>query len=174
MLIYIASSIVPIAIIYILFSGMKVKQDALRLFADGVEEGLKIVLKVFPYVFAITIASNLIRDTQTIDLLTAPLTPILKRLSIPKGVIPLILLRPMSGSASIALVLDIIKTFGVNSIEGKLAAVIMGGTETTLYVVTVLLGSTGIKKYRGTIFACVLSDIMAIILSIILLKIGII
>lgn len=174
MLIYFASSIVPIAIIYILFCGIKSKNDTLKLFVNGVEEGLKIVVKIFPYVFAITIAVNLIRETGAIDLFTYPLNTILKTLSIPKGIIPLILLRPMSGSASTALALDIIKTYGADSIEGRLAAVIVGGTETTFYVVTILLGSSGIKRYRGTIWACILSDIVAVTISIILVKIGII
>lgn len=174
MLTYFASSIIPIAIIYILFYSIRSKKDAFKLFVEGVGEGLKVVIKIFPYIFAITIAANLINETGAIDILTNPLKGILSICSIPKGVIPLMLLRPLSGSASTSLVLDIIKRYGVDSIEGKLASVIMGGTETTFYVVTVLLGSTGVKKYRGTLIACILSDVMAIIVSVILLNIGII
>lgn len=174
MLAYIIASVTPILIVFILITALIERKDALKLFGEGVTNGIKTTYKVFPYIFAITIASNLLRETGTISLLISPLSKIFEWLKIPEGLVPLIVLRPMSGSASTALVLDAVKTFGVNSIEGKLATVIMGGTETTLYVIAILLGSNGIKNYRGAIMAGIISDVVAILTAVILLNIGII
>lgn len=171
---YVIASIIPIAIIFILVTALVEKKDTLKLFSTGVVNGMKTTFKIFPYVFAITIASTLLRETGAMNIIITPISSILKSIAIPPDIVPLIILRPMSGSASTALVLDIIKNYGVNSLEARLATVIMGGTETTFYVVAILLGSIGIKNYRGTVVACIVSDITAILIAIILVKIGII
>ncbi|MEG0872505.1 MAG: spore maturation protein [Clostridia bacterium] len=174
MLNYVVICIVPLMILVILIIGIKEKRDVFKLFIDGVLEGLNVVYKIFPYILAITIAIGLLKDTGAMNILLYPLKPFLVFLGIPENVIPLCIMRPLSGGASMSVVMDIFKESGPDSISGKMASVIMGATETTLYTITILFGAVGIKKMRGVLFAGLLADITAIIMSIILVNVGII
>lgn len=168
------SYIVPLLIIFIIVCGIRDKKDVFKLFVDGALEGLKIVYSIFPYILAITIAMYVLRDTGTLNILLTPLKPILNFFNIPDDIIPLCIMRPLSGGASTSIVMDIFKTSGPDSISGKMASVIMGATETTLYTVTILLGAVGIKKSRGIIIAGIIADISAMIVGITLVNLGII
>ena len=170
-MIYVFSAIVPLFIILTIVSGMKNKLDILKLFTDGVLEGLKTVLNIFPYILAITIAITLLQDTGLMSFLIKPIKGFLYNIGVPEGIIPLALFRPLSGGASMSVVMDIFKRFGPDSIEGKIASIIMGGTETTFYVTTVLFGAARIKKVRGTILAAIIADIVAVIVAIVLVNI---
>lgn len=171
-MVYVFSAIVPLFIIIIIVVGLKSKLDILKLFTDGVLEGVKTVLNIFPYIMAITIGITLIKDTGVMDFVIQPIKGMLLNLSIPEGIIPLAFFRPLSGGASMSVVMDIFKQFGPDSVEGKIASIIMGGTETTFYVTTILFGAAKIKNVRGTIIAAVIADIVAISTAIILVKIG--
>ncbi|MNI77724.1 Spore maturation protein B [compost metagenome] len=94
-------------------------------------------------------------------------------MGVPKDIIPLMILRPLSGGASTSLVMDIFKVSGPDSVSGKIASVIMGGTETTLYTITILLGAVKIKKMRGVLVAGLTSDLIAIATAVIIVKMGI-
>jgi len=172
MMIYVFSAIVPAFILITIVLGIKNKLDILKLFTDGVLEGLKTTLSIFPYILAITIAITLLQDAGALAWLIKPIQGMLARLGIPESVIPLALFRPLSGGASTSVVMDIFKRCGPDSIEGKMASIIMGGTETTFYVTTVLFGAAKVKRVRGTIIAAIIADIVAIITAIILVNIG--
>ena len=169
-MIYIFSAIVPAFILVTLIIGMRNKLDVLKLFTDGVIEGLKTTLSIFPYILAITIAITLLQDTGVMNFLIKPLNGVLSNIGVPESIIPLAVFRPLSGGASMSVVMDIFKRFGPDSAEGKIASIIMGGTETTLYVTTVLFGAIKIKKVRGTIIAAIIADAVAIITAIILVN----
>lgn len=166
--------IVPLFILLIIIFGIKEKKDVLKLFTDGVTEGLKTTLTIFPHILAITIAITLIRDTGALEYIIMPIKPILLKLNIPEGIIPLTVFRPLSGGASMSVVMDIFKKFGPDSVEGKIASIIMGGTETTFYVITLLFGVIGVKKMRGTLVAGLVADIVVIAMAIILVNLNII
>ena len=174
MMVYALSCIVPLFIIFILIIARKNELDTLKLFTDGVVEGLKTALNIFPYILAITISITLIQDSGLLNCVVKPITPILLKLKVPDGIIPLAVFRPLSGGASMSVVMDIFKRYGVDSTQGKIASIIMGGTETTFYVTTILFGAAKIKKTRGTIVAAVIADITAVIMSIILVNLGVI
>ena len=171
-MVYIFSAIVPLFILITIIFGLKNKLDILKLFTDGVLEGLKTALSIFPYILAITIAITLLQDTGVMSFLIKPIKGILSNLGVPESIIPLAVFRPLSGGASMSVVMDIFKRFGPDSIEGKTASIIMGGTETTFYVTTVLFGAARVKKVRGTIIAAVIADVMAVITAIILVNVG--
>ena len=171
-MVYIFSAIVPLFILLTIVIGLKNKLDLLKLFNDGVLEGLKTALSIFPYILAITIAITLLQDTGVIAWLIKPLKDVLANLGVPESIIPLTIFRPLSGGASMSVVMDIFKRFGPDSAEGKIASIIMGGTETTFYVTTVLFGAAKVKKVRGTIVAAIIADIVAVITAIILVNIG--
>lgn len=164
--------IVPIMILAIIVIGLKEKLDIFKLFIEGALEGLKVVYKIFPYILAITIAIGLLKSTGALEILLKPIQPLLTKFGIPNNVVPLCLLRPMSGGASMSVVMDIFKESGPDSISGKMASIIMGATETTLYTITILFGAVGIKKLRGVLIAGLIADAAAIIASIVIVHFG--
>ena len=174
MLNYLAVSVIPIMIFVIIIVGIKEKKDVYALFIEGAVEGLKIVYKIFPYVLGITVAIGLLKNTNALNIILSPIIPILNSLGVPLDIIPLMVLRPLSGAASTTLVMDIFKNSGPDSISGKIASVIMGGTETTLYTITILFAAAKVKTLRGTLIAGLLADATAIIIAIILVNIGMI
>lgn len=174
MLNYIIGWIIPTLILVILVVGLKEKKDIFKLFTEGVLDGLKTVYNIFPYIMAITIAIGLLKSTGAIDVLLIPLRPILTKCGIPEDIVPLCILRPLSGGASMSIVMEILKTKGPDSISGKLASIIMGATETTLYTITILFGAVKIKKIRGVLIAGLLADFVAIIVAIIIINLNII
>ncbi len=169
---YITMSTVPVMILLIIIIGVKEKKDVFTLFIDGVKEGLKVVLGIFPYILAILIAIGLFRNSGALDLIIKPITPVLNTLGVPKEIVPLCILRPLSGGASMSLVMDIFKNYGVDSISGKIASIIMGGTETTIYCITILFGAVKIKKLRGVLIAGLIADFVVISTAIIIVKLG--
>jgi len=169
---FIIVCIVPLFILIIIFMGLKEKQDIFKLFVEGCLEGLKTVYKIFPFILAITIAIGLLKSTGALNLLLIPLKPILTKFGIPDDIVPLCLMRPLSGGASMSVVMDIFKSSGPDSISGKIASIIMGATETTLYTITILFGAVGLKKIRGVLIAGLIADTVAIITAIILVNIG--
>lgn len=171
---FIVMCIIPIFIATILIVGLKEKKDIFKLFVEGCLEGLKMVYKIFPYILAITVATYLLKSTGALDFILIPLRPLLAKFGIPDDIVPLCLMRPLSGGASMSVVMDILKTSGADSVSGKMAAIIMGATETTLYTITILFGAVGIKKLRGVLIAGLIADASAIITAIILVNIGVI
>lgn len=129
---------------------------------------------IFPYILAITIAIGLLKSTGAINIITYPIRPILQKLNIPSEIIPLCILRPLSGGASMSAVMDIFKELGPDSKAGKMASVIMSANETTLYTITIFLGAVKIKKVRGILIAGLIADFIATILAIVFVNIGMI
>lgn len=170
---YFIMCIIPLMILVILILALKEKKDVFRLFVEGNLEGLKIVYNIFPYILAITIAIGLLQVTGALNILLYPLKPILEKLGVPDDIIPLCVMRPLSGGASMSVVMDIFKKQGPDSISGKMASVIMGATETTLYTITILFGSIKLKKIRGVLIAGLIADFIAIFTAILLVNFNI-
>jgi len=162
--------IVPAFICLVILVALLQKKDVLRIFTDGVSEGLKTVVGIFPHILAITIAITLIRETGLLSFILKPIQGLLINLGVSEGITPLILFRPFSGGASTSIVMDIFKIYGPDSYEGKVASIIMGGTETTFYVLTILIGTVKIKKIRGVLIAALMADIVAMITAIIIVN----
>lgn len=159
--------IIPVFILLIILTALLEKLDVFSLFVEGVNEGLRTVIKIFPSILAITIAINLLTETQALQLILKPLSFLITFFKVPEAIIPLIILRPISGSASTAMVLDIFAKFGPDSIEGGISSIIMASSETTFYVLAILFGSIGIKKHTKVTVAAIVADIMAVVLTII-------
>ena len=170
MLNYIIMSIVPLLILLVILIGIKEKKDIFKLFIEGVLDGLKVIYNIFPYILAITISIGLLKSTGALDILIYPIKSILIKLNIPSDIIPLCIMRPLSGGASMSVVMDIFNTSGPDSISGKMASIIMGATETTLYTITILFGAVKIKKLRGVLIAGLIADFVAIMSAIILVN----
>jgi len=116
------------------------------------------------------VAISMLRASGAIDLLANWLSPVLTLIGLPADVLPLTLLRPISGSASLGIVTDIIKTHGPDSYAGRLASIMMGSTETTFYTVAVYYGCIGIKDIRHTIKAALTADAAGMLASILVCR----
>ena len=172
MLNYIIMCIVPLMILFIIVIAAKEKKDIFKLFIEGALDGLKVVYNIFPYILAITISIGLLKSTGALDVILYPFKPLLVKFGIPDDIIPLCIMRPLSGGASMTVVMEIFKTSGADSISGKMASVIMGATETTLYTITILFGAVHLKKIRGVLIAGLIADFVAIVSSIVLVNLN--
>ena len=168
---YISVLAVPLAILIIISFGMKEKKNVFDLFLNGAKKGLEITITIFPTLIGLFFSIGLLNNSGIIDYITKLIEPILSFVRFPKEILPLALLRPISGSASLAIATDIIKNNGVDSIIGLIASVIMGSTETTLYTITVYCSCLKIKNTRKIIIPAILADITGIIVSILIFNI---
>lgn len=157
-------AIPSIFIIIILAAALK-KVKAYDLFIDGAKDGIETVIKIIPSLVGLLVAVGVFKASGALDLLILLLRPVIDLLGMPPEVAPLALLRPISGSASFAFVTDIIKAFGPDTYEGRVAATMMGSTETIFYTLAVYYGSVGVKNIRYTLLAAIMADIISVIAS---------
>lgn len=169
---YLSNASIPIIILIIIFYGFFEKNNnVFENFIEGVKEGIKIIINIFPTLIALFIAIGILRSSGIIDFIINICNPLIIFLKIPKEIIPLAILRPLSGSAAIAIATDIMNNYGVDSFIGKTASVIMGSTETTFYTIAIYSSCVKIKNTRGIIFAALSADLFGIIISIIICNI---
>lgn len=162
---YISTIAVPIIILIILLYGFFEKKNVFDIFLKGAEDGFKMVIKIFPTLIGLFLAIGALSSSGILDFIISLLSPALELINFPTEVMPLAILRPISGSGSIAIATDIMKKFGVDSKIGLIAATIMGSTETTLYTIAVYTNSVNIKKIRFVLFASLMADLTGMIVS---------
>lgn len=149
--------------LYAFLKGVAVYEE----FVEGAKEGFQVALRIFPYLVAILVAIGVFRAAGGIDFLSSLLAPLLDRIGLPSQLLPLILVRPLSGSAATGLFAEIVKSAGPNSFVSQLAGTILGSTETTFYVLAVYFGSVAIKRSRHALAAGLVADTMGVIVSLI-------
>lgn len=157
---------VPIMIVGIVGYGLLKNINVYDSFVEGAKTGLENMFKIIAPLIGLMVGISMIRASGALDLLAKVLKPITDVIGMPSDVLPLALLRPVSGSGSIAIVNDIFKNFGPDSLPGKIASVMMGSTETTFYTVAVYFGAVGIKNIRHTVKAALLADLTGMILAV--------
>ncbi|EOR26558.1 MULTISPECIES: nucleoside recognition domain-containing protein [Clostridium] len=167
---YLTKSIIPIIVIIIITYGMFKGRKVYEWFIEGAKDGLKVCLNIFPYLLAMIIAVNIFREAKLLDILNNMVAPIGGLIGLPKEVVPLVLVKPLSGSGAIGILTDILKTHGPDTPIGLISSVIMGTTETIFYTITVYFGAVQIKKIRHTLWAAILADLTAIIAAIFLVN----
>jgi len=139
-------------------------------FVEGAKEGFGVILKIIPFLVTMLVAIGMFKGAGGIDLLSRVLSPILTPLHFPTDLLPLALMRPLSGSATLALLTDIVHRLGPDNIVSLTAATIYGSTETTFYVAAVYFGAVGIKQTRHAIPAGLLADLTGVIASVIICR----
>jgi spore maturation protein SpmB len=135
-------------------------------FVEGAKEGFNVILRIIPFLVTILVAIGMFKGAGGIDLLTKWLTPVLAPLHFPPDLLPLALMRPLSGSGTLALLTEIVHRLGPDNIVSLTAATIYGSTETTFYVAAVYFGSVGVKQTRHAIPAGLLADLVGVIASV--------
>lgn len=167
---YLTKSIIPIIVIIIITYGMFKGRKVYEWFIEGAKDGLQVCLNIFPYLLAMIIAVNIFREAKLLDILNNMIAPIGGLIGLPKEVIPLVLVKPLSGSGAVGILTDILKTYGPDTTIGLISSVIMGTTETIFYTITVYFGAVQIKKIRHTLWAAIIADITAIIAAVFLVS----
>ncbi len=155
----------PIIILAILGVGLLRNVRAFDAFAEGAVEGVGTVIKILPPLVGIMTAVGVFRASGALDFIVWLLKPAVSLLGIPAEAMPLALLRPVSGSASLALVSDTIREYGPDSYIGRVVSTMMGSTETIFYTLAVYYGSTGIRNIRFTLLAALIADSVSVIAS---------
>lgn len=135
------------------------KQEVYPALLAGGKEGLKLIFSIAPALVMLLTAVHMLRASGAIDLLTRWLSPVSRAVGIPAETLPLMLIRPFSGSAALAVGADLMEVYGVDSLVGRTAAVMLGSSETTFYTISVYFGSVGIKKTRYAIPAALVADL---------------
>lgn len=154
--------IIPIIIIAIIISGIKSKIPVYSVFCDGVLWGSKTVMGIFPVILAVTVGVSMMRASGLMDFITAFIAPITDKIHLPKEVLPLVLIRPLSGGGALGVLTDILNRYGADSFVGICASVIMGSCETTFYTLMVYFKNTRVKYTGHIIPAAVFGDIVGV------------
>jgi spore maturation protein B len=139
-------------------------------FVEGAREGFEVVIRIIPFLVAILVAVGMFRGAGGVELLGQGLKPMLGWLLFPPELLPLALTRPLSGSASIGLLAELIKTHGPDSLLARMGGTIIGSTETTFYVLAVYFGAVGVKRTRHAVAAGLLADLAGIIAAVIVCR----
>ena len=163
---YFSTIAVPAIILIILLYGIFERKNVFDIFLKGANDGLKMVIKIFPTLIGLFLAIGALSSSGLLDFIINLSSPILNLLHIPLEIMPLALLRPISGSGSIAVATDIMKNFGVDSLIGLIVATIMGSTETTIYTIAIYSKSVDIKNTRFVLFAALMADLTGMAVSV--------
>ncbi|MFA5523196.1 MAG: nucleoside recognition domain-containing protein [Tissierellales bacterium] len=162
----ISLAIIPAIMTIILLYGYIKGVSLYDTFVDGAKEGFQSALRIMPYLIAIFIAIGIFKRSGAMDILINIISPITNLLGVPKEVVPLALMRPISGSGSLAVVKEIITEYGPDSFIGRVASTMMGSAETIFYTMAVYFGVIGIKNSRHTLPAALISHLASIIASV--------
>ena len=168
---YISGIAVPATILIIIVYGLIEKEQVFDIFLEGAKEGIQIVINIFPTLLGLFLSINVLRASGIIDAITNFTLPLLNLLKVPSEILPLAILRPISGSASMAIATNIMTNFGVDSLIGLISSTIMGSTETTLYTIALYTSAVKIKKTRFVLIAALLADFIGMLTSVIFWRI---
>ena len=161
----ISNLIIPLMVLLVILYGLFKKVDIYDAFVDGAKDSFDMIAKIFPCILGMLLGVNILLNSGLLDYIFNLLRPVL---SFPVEVLPMIFLRPISGTTTLAILNDLLANYGPDSFIGRLASVIQGATDTTLYVLTLYFGSVGIKKIRYSLWAGLAADVAGLVSAIIL------
>ncbi|WP_425481187.1 spore maturation protein [Metabacillus lacus] len=162
---------IPAIIAFILIYGTWKKIPAYEAFVEGGKEGITIAFSIIPYLVGMLVAISIFRASGALGFLVELLRPVLQMAGVPSEIVPLAFIRPISGTAALGMTTDLIAAHGPDSFLGRLASVMQGSTDTTLYILTVYFGAVGIKKMGDALKVGLLADLIGIIASIVIVTI---
>lgn len=163
--------LLPLLIAIAIIGSLRRRVDLFARFIEGAGEGFAISVRLIPYLVAMLVAVSLFQESGAMEILARALAPLLERLQVPVEVLPLAVMRPLSGSASLAIGADIMARQGADSLIGRIASTMIGSTETTLYVLTVYFGAVGIYRSRHALPTGLLADLGGFIAAVVVCRI---
>ena len=158
--------VIPAIVVGFPLYGIIKKVPVYEVFVEGAKEGFQVSVRIIPYLVAILFAIGMFRASGAMDFLADALRPVLALIGFPPEVLPMAIIRPLTGSGSAGIVVDMINQYGEDSIFVKMAATMFGSTETTFYVIAVYFGAVNIKKTRHAVPAGLLADVAAMIIAV--------
>lgn len=166
-MIYLSNLIIPLFTLIVIIYALYKKVDVYSSFISGIKEGIDISFKLFPTIFTMSLAISVLIKSNIIN-------DIISKINIsifPKEILPIALLRSFSGSSSLMILNDILKTYGPDSLIGKISSVIQSSTDTTVYILSTYYTLVGIKKIRYSLVLGLLCDLICVVISILIFKI---
>jgi len=157
---------IPVLLVGIPLVGMLRGIKVYDVFIEGAKDGFNVAVKIIPFLVGILVAIGMFRGSGAMDMLTNALRPAMNAIGFPPEVFPLAVLRPLSGSGSLALTTDIVKRYGADSMFGRIAATMYGSSETLFYVLAVYFGAVGVKRTRHAIPSAIIGDVVAAIVAV--------
>lgn len=167
----ISNFVIPLLVLLVVCYGIFKKVNVYDVFVDGATESFDMVFTMFPCLLGMIFGINLFLKSDILNYVFNFLRPTFESLSIPTEVFPMMLLRPISGSSSLAILNNLYVMNGPDSLIGRLGSVIQGSTDTTFYILTLYFGSIGIKKIRYSLIAGLVADVIGIVSAIVLVNI---
>ena len=157
---------IPVMLVGIPFVGLLRKVKVYDVFIEGATEGFQVAVRIIPFLVGILVAIGMFRGSGAMDLLVAALRPVATTTGFPAELVPLAVLRSLTGSGSLAFATDLIKTHGPDSVVGRMAATMYGSSETTFYVLAVYCGAIGVRRTRHAVPAALIGDIVAAVTAV--------
>lgn len=160
-----SSLVIPVLLAAVAVYGMGKKVDVYGALTHGAEEGLTVMLRIIPALVGLLTAVSMFRASGAMEWLSGLCAPLLELLGVPPETTPLMLIRPVSGNGALAVATDLLATHGPDSYVGRVAAVMLGSTETTFYTIAVYFGSAGIHRTRHAVPAALVADLTGFVAS---------
>lgn len=157
--------LIPLLLLGICCIGLRKRENSYQLLLEGGAEGMQLLVAIIPSLVLLLTAVTMLRASGAVELLSRLLSPVFHFFCIPPETAMLVLIRPISGSAALAVGTEIMATYGVDSLIGRTAAVMLGSTETTFYTISVYFGAAGIRKTRYTLPAALVADLVGFLVA---------
>jgi len=157
---------IPVLLVAIPLAGIVRKVKVYDVFIEGAKEGFDVAVRIIPFLVGILVAIGMFRGSGAMDLVTSALRPLADATGFPSELVPLAILRSLTGSGSLAFTTDLVNTHGPDSLIGRMAATLYGSTETTFYVLAVYFGAVGIRRTRHAVPAALVGDLVAAIAAV--------
>ena len=157
---------IPILLVGIPLVGLIRGVKVYDVFIEGAKEGFDVSVKIIPFLVGILVAIGMFRGSGAMDLLMSALRPLVASTGFPAELVPLAILRSLTGSGSLGFTTDLIKTYGPDSVIGRMAATLYGSSETTFYVLAVYFGAVGVRRTRHAVPAALIADLVAAIAAV--------
>lgn len=157
---------IPLLIGLVPLYALAKRVDVYNDFLDGAKEGIELGVRILPYIVSIFVALGIFRASGAMDLVAAALRPLLDRFGVPGEVLPLMLIRPLSGSGALGITAELLRRWGPDSYIGRLASTMQGSTDTTFYVLSVYFGSVGIRKIRHALWLGLVADLTGFVAAV--------
>ncbi len=157
---------IPVLLVAIPLAGIIRRVKVYDVFIEGAKEGFEVAVRIIPFLVGILVAIAMFRGSGAMDLLMAGVRPLVAPIGFPPELVPLAILRSLTGSGSLAFTTDLIKTHGPDSLIARTAATMYGSSETTFYVLAVYFGAVGVRRTRHAVPAALIADLVAAIAAV--------
>jgi spore maturation protein B len=161
---------IPLVVAGVPLYALTRKVKVYPVFVEGAKEGFQVAVRVIPPLVAVVVALGMLRASGAMEALAALLSPLTSRIGIPASVLPMVLVRPLSGGAALGVVADVLRSDGADSYAGRLVSVMAGSTETTFYVLAVYFGAVGVTRYRQALPAALMADLAGFAASVVAVR----